>query len=104
MGGHQGQRKTSCGTPTSRGFTTHLTHKFNIERQSKRPMARIVRIARPAVPWYNEDIHKAKRLRRKAERTGLLACGTKNVELACPLIFVMRKIFDTFKTLLKTYF
>ena len=87
-----------------RGFTTHLTNKFNTERQSNRPIAPTVRVTRLGVPWYNEDIHKAKRLRRKAERTGLLACGTKTVELACPLIFVMRKIFDTFKTLLKTYF
>ena len=87
-----------------RGFTTHLTYKFNTERQSSRPIATTVRVTRLGVPWYNEDINKAKRLRRKAERTGLLACGTKNVELACPLIFVMRKIFDTFKTLLKTCF
>ena len=87
-----------------RGFTTHLTYKFNTERQSSRPIATTVRVTRLGVPWYNEDINKAKRLSRKAERTGLLACGTKNVELACPLIFVMRKIFDTFKTLLKTYF
>ena len=79
-----------------RGFTTHLTYKFNTERQSSRPIATTVRVTRLGVLWYNEDINKAKRL--------LLACGTKNVELACPLIFVMRKIFDTFKTLLKTYF
>ena len=59
-----------------------LTYKFNTERQSNRPIATTVRVARLGVPWYNEDIHKAKRLRRKAERTwrSLLGYGTKNVE------------------------
>ena len=37
---------------------------------------------RTGLQWYNEEIHQAKRLRRKAKRTwkSLLGCGTKNVE------------------------
>ena len=88
-----------------RGFTTHLTNKFNTERQSNRPIATTVRVARLSVLWYNEDIHKAKRLRRKAERTWttFLAAAQKMWN-SLPVNIRNEENFDTFKTLLKTFF
>ena len=104
VGGHQGQKWTSCGTSTE-----DLLHIWQINS-----ILNVKVIAPSQRPYGLQDlvchgttrtVHKAKRLRRKAERTWTtFLAAVQKMWNSLPVNIRNEENFHTFKTLLKTYF